>query len=248
MYFGGIHALDDVSLNLERIGINGLIGANGSGKSTLINVITGYYKPTRGRVFLNEKEISGLPPHQMTTLGISRTFQNPRIFNGLTVIENVMVGKHSLLRSGFWASALKPGFTRREEKAARDEALELLQLVGLNEKAQLRADSLAYGELRRLEIARALASNLSVLLLDEPAAGMNETETVMLMDLVQKVALERRIAVLLVEHNMTAVMNYSNVVSVLDQGQKIAEGSPDEIKNNSRVIESYMGRRDQKCY
>jgi len=152
-----------------------------------------------------------------------------------------------LLRSGFWASAFKLGFTKREEKAAQDEAFKLLELVGLNEKAGLRADSLAYGELRRLELARALISNPSVLLLDEPAAGMNEKETIMLMELVKKVADDRQITVLLVEHNMTAVMNYSSVVSVLDQGRKIAQGSPDEIKNNPLVIESYMGRRDKKC-
>lgn len=247
MYFGGIHAVDEVDLRLEKNGINGLIGANGSGKSTLINVITGYYKPTRGKVFLNEKEISGLPPYRLVQEGISRTFQNPRLFHGLSVMENVLVGKHSLLKSGFWASAFKPSFTRREEKAACQDALELLELVGLKEKAGLRADSLAYGELRRLELARALVSNPSVLLLDEPAAGMNEKETIMLMELVKKVADARRITVLLVEHNMTAVMNYSSVISVLDQGRKIAQGSPDEIKNNSRVIESYMGRRDKQC-
>lgn len=245
MYFGGIHALEDVNLDLEKNSINGLIGANGSGKSTLINIITGYYKPTKGKVLLNGKDISGLPPYQLVKLGITRTFQNPRIFNGLSVIENVMVGKHFLLKSGFWASAFKPSFTRREEKAAKEDAFELLRLVGLNNKAQVRANSLAYGELRKLEIARALASNPSVLLLDEPAAGMNETETVTVMELIKKVALDRQITVLLVEHNMTAVMNYSSLVSVLDQGVKIADGSPEEIKNNSRVIESYMGRRDK---
>ena len=248
MYFGGIHALEDVDLKLEGVGIQGLIGPNGSGKSTLINVVTGYYKPTKGKVLLNGREISGLSPYDLVRLGITRTFQNPRIFNGLSVLENVMVGQHSLLKSGFWASALKRRFTRAEERAAREEAMKLLYLVGLHEKAHLQGNSLAYGELRRLELARALASNASVLLLDEPAAGMNETETVMLMSLVKQVAGDRHISVLLVEHNMTAVMNYSRTISVLDQGKKIAEGIPEEIKNDCRVIESYMGRRNRQCY
>lgn len=243
-YFGGIHALEAVDLTLDGAGIYGLIGPNGSGKSTLINVITGYYKPTLGTVLLNGKEITGTHPYQLVKLGITRTFQNPRVFHGLSVIENVLVGKHFLLRSGFWASAFKLKGTRREEGAAREEALTLLQLVGLEDKAHVGANSLAYGELRRLEIARALASRPSLLFLDEPAAGMNETETVELMELVKKVAYERQMTVLLVEHNMTAVMNYSKVVVVLDQGCKIAEGLPEEIKNDSRVIESYMGRRD----
>jgi branched-chain amino acid transport system ATP-binding protein len=156
-----------------------------------------------------------------------------------------MVGQHSLLKSGFWASALKRRFTRAEERAAREEAMKLLYLVGLHDKAHLQGSSLAYGELRTLELARALASNASVLLLDEPAAGMNETETVMLMSLVKQVAGDRHISVLLVEHNMTAVMNYSRTISVLDQGKKITEGVPEEIKNDCRVIESYMGRRNK---
>lgn len=244
-YFGGIHALEAVDLTLDGAGIYGLIGPNGSGKSTLINVITGYYKPTRGTVVLNGKEITGAHPYQLVKSGITRTFQNPRIFHGLSSIENVMVGMHFRLHSGFWASALKLSRTRHEEGEAWEEALALLQLVGLEDKAQVRANSLAYGELRRLEIARALVSNPSLLFLDEPAAGMNETETVALMELVKKVASDRQMTVFLVEHNMTAVMNYSKVVVVLDQGNKIAEGPPEEIKNNSRVIESYMGRRDK---
>lgn len=243
-YFGGVHALESVDLTLDGAGIFGLIGPNGSGKSTLINVMTGYYKPTHGRVFLNDKQISGVQPYQLVKMGITRTFQNPRIFNGLSVIDNVMVGKHFLLRSGFWASAVKLKRTRQEESFARDEALALLKMMGLEDKALVRANSLAYGELRRLEFVRALASNPSLLFLDEPAAGMNETETVNLMELVKKVADERQMTVLLVEHNMTAVMNYSREIVVLDQGHKIAEGTPEKIKNNPRVIESYMGRRD----
>lgn len=241
--FGGISALTDVSFQINEGEIFGLIGPNGAGKTTLFNVITNMFPPTSGEIrFLGEK-ISGLKPHKITDKGICRTFQNIRLFSQMSVLENVLVGGHCRSKSGVINSVLRTKSQRKEETNSLETALELLELVGLSKFQDSIAENLAYGQQRRLEIARALASNPKLLLLDEPAAGMNETETDSLFELIKKVQ-KRGVTVLLIEHDMPFVMKLCDRITVLNFGKKLAEGTPTEIQNNQEVIEAYLGAEE----
>ncbi|MGI6421691.1 MAG: ABC transporter ATP-binding protein [Syntrophomonadaceae bacterium] len=239
--FGGLLALDQVRLEVEAGKVFGIIGPNGAGKTTLFNIITGIYTPSSGQVIYKEKAINGLPPYELARLGIARTFQNIRLFNKLSVLDNVKVGFHGVTKAGFFGSMLGLPGERREEKAISKRAHELLEMVGLDDKKMEYADSLAYGEQRRLEIARALALNPSLLLLDEPAAGMNASEKLNLMSFIEEIRDHEDLTILLVEHDMNVVMNICDQIAVLDYGRKIADGPTEEVKNDPRVIQSYLG-------
>ncbi|HSO59233.1 MAG TPA: ABC transporter ATP-binding protein [Paenisporosarcina sp.] len=241
--FGGISALTDVSFKINKGEIFGLIGPNGAGKTTLFNVITNMFLPTSGEINFLGETISGIKPHKITDKGICRTFQNIRLFSQMTVLENVLVGGHCRSKSGVLSSVFRTKSQRNEEESTRKVATELLQLVGLSSYEDVIAENLAYGQQRRLEIARALASNPSLLLLDEPAAGMNETETENLFDLIKKIQ-QRGLTVLVIEHDMPFVMKLCDRIAVLNFGKKLAEGTPQEIQNNHEVIEAYLGSEE----
>jgi branched-chain amino acid transport system ATP-binding protein len=238
--FGGLVAVNDVSFTVPERGIVSLIGPNGAGKTTFFNCMTGLYRPSTGRVYFDGRDITAKRPDLVTQAGIARTFQNIKLFRTMTAIENVQVGMHSRLRSRFTGMVLHTPFNRREEKFAYKEAREQLNFVGLKRHDEL-AMNLPYGDQRRLEIARALASEPRLLLLDEPTAGMNPQESEELRQLMEKLRSERGISVLLIEHDMKVVMNVSDRITVLDHGEKIAEGSPQEVRTNPRVVEAYLG-------
>ena len=239
--FGGLRALDSVNLSIEEKEIFGIIGPNGAGKTTLFNIITGIYVPTEGKVVFNGQVLNNLPAYDIARLGIARTFQNIRLFSKLSVLDNVRVGSYGVSHSGFLAGMLGLPSSRREEKKVQVNALQLLELVDLADKRYEYADNLSYGEQRRLEIARALALEPKLLLLDEPAAGMNSTEKEELMRLIRKIREQRQLSIILVEHDMNVVMNICERIAVLDYGRKIAQGIPEEIKNDDAVIQSYLG-------
>jgi len=238
--FGGLVANDDVSLEAPTGKITGLIGPNGAGKTTFFNIINGVFKPNEGKIVFDGKEIQGKRPFQVNEAGMARTYQVINLFKKMSVIENVVVGMHTQLKKGFFSSLFKTPGERREEKEAFEKALELLEFVGLHEQAYEQAGSLSYGKQRLLEICRGLASKPKLLLLDEPAAGMNSTEKVELDYLLKKI-LDTGLGILLIEHDMKLVMNVVDYLYVLNYGKLLAEGTPGEIQNNPDVIAAYLG-------
>jgi branched-chain amino acid transport system ATP-binding protein len=238
--FGGVTALDDVSFDIRKGDITGVIGPNGAGKTTLFNIVTGIYTQTAGRVKLNDSDISGMPPEELARLGMVRTFQNIELFGGMTVLENVMVGLHTRSSSGLLACSLRMPWSRREEARIRGGALKWLDFVGITDLAEVTAGNLPFGKGRLLEIARALAVEPQIILMDEPAAGLNSQETMGLARLIQRIR-DLGITVVLVEHDMELVMDICDRIVVLNLGRKLAEGTPREIQENSEVVAAYLG-------
>jgi branched-chain amino acid transport system ATP-binding protein len=241
--FGGVRAVSEVSLSVKESQIMGIIGPNGSGKSTFFNILTGVYHPTDGRFFFKEQNITNWPPHRITQVGIARTFQNIRLFRNMSVLENVLIGEHTQLEAQLWGILLRTANQKKDEAKAREKAKDLLQFVGLIDKADEFAANLAYGEQRRLELARALASQPALLLLDEPTAGMNPHEAGQIIELIHSIR-NLGITILLIEHNMQVMMSTAEWIVAFDAGTKIAQGNPKEIQYNQKVIEAYLGEEE----
>ncbi|WP_418792118.1 ABC transporter ATP-binding protein [Phosphitispora sp. TUW77] len=241
--FGGVHAVNDVSFSVSRGEIIAVIGPNGAGKTTLFNLMTGVYPPTHGNIYFKDTDITGLPAHKVAAKGIARTFQNLQVFNNMTVLENVMVGRHIRSRAGFWGAIFPLWPVQHEESNIVKTSLEKLALTGLADKALEPANNLPYGQQKMLEIARAIALEPELLLLDEPAAGLNSSETRDLVDIIYTLR-NQGITILLVEHDMETVMEITDRLVVLNFGNKLAEGTPYEIQNNPEVITAYLGEED----
>ncbi len=240
MYFGGVKAIDDIDLSVKQNQIMGIIGPNGSGKTTYFNVLTGIYKPTRGKFIFSGTDITNWTPHRIAQIGIARTFQNIRLFKNMSVIENVLVGEHTKLQASIWGVLSRSKLQKQDEKAARKKAEELLEFVKLIAEY---AANLAYGEQRRLEIARALATQPKLLLLDEPTAGMNPSEAAQVIQLIHEIR-KLGITILLIEHNMQVMMETAEWIVAFGSGKKLAEGTPKEIQYNDQVIQAYLGEEE----
>ena len=240
--FGGLTAVDGFNITIGPTEISGLIGPNGAGKTTIFNLLTSVYQPTRGSILINGIDTKGMTTAKVNKLGIARTFQNIRLFSEMTALDNVKVGMHNQIKCSFLASLLHLPSYHKAERLANEKAMELLEFMGLGDIADQKAGSLPYGVQRRLEIARALASNPAIILLDEPAAGMNPSETTELMHQIRRIRDYFQIAIFLIEHDMSLVMNVCEGIVVVNYGKIIAKGTPEEIKNNPAVIEAYLGR------
>ena len=247
--FGGLTAVDGFNITIGPTELSGLIGPNGAGTTTIFNLLTGVYQPTRGSELINGIDIKGMPTHKVNRLGIARTFQNIRLFSDMTALDNVKVGMHNEIKCSFLASLLHTPSYRKSEEAANKKAMDLLDFMGLTDVADQKAGSLPYGVQRRLEIGRALATNPSIILLDEPAAGMNPSETAELMHQIRRIRDTFHIAIFLIEHDMNLVMNVCEAIAVVNYGRIIAKGTPEEIRQNPAVIEAYLGREesDAEC-
>jgi branched-chain amino acid transport system ATP-binding protein len=242
--FGGLLAVSDVSIDVRPLSIVSIIGPNGAGKTTFFNMLTGLYRPTAGRILFNGQDVTARRPDIITSLGVARTFQNIRLFSTMSALENVMVGCHARMSAGLFGSILRVPAVRREESDVTEKAREMLTYVGLaKDLHEQTAANLSYGDQRRVEIARALASDPKLLLLDEPTAGMNPQESQRLTEFMDQLRRERDLTILLIEHDMKVVMGVSEHIWVLDHGEKIAEGQPEEIRANERVIEAYLGKQ-----
>jgi branched-chain amino acid transport system ATP-binding protein len=245
--FGGLVAVEDISFQIPERAIVSIIGPNGAGKTTFFNMLTGLYRPTYGRISFNGRNVTGRRPDLIMKDGVARTFQNIRLFATMTALENVMVGQNARMRAGLFGSILRAPWVRREEKAVEEKARETLSYVGIRESQHEQMSvNLSYGDQRRLEIARALASDPKLLLLDEPTAGMNPQESAELTGFMRKLRDERGLTILLIEHDMQVVMGVSERITVLDHGQQIAEGSPEDVRKNARVVEAYLGKQGEQ--